>query len=131
MDIISTAPDGIVATDRRMIVIDDDDAVRRSLQLLLHWRGFEVRSYSTAATALADPQIAEAPFLVVDRILPDGDGLTVLETLKALGWKGRAILITGMPSPGLAEQARACGYDAVLEKPLRQHELLNALNERP
>ena len=131
MDTISTAPSGDLATDRRMIVIDDDDAVRRSLQLLLHWRGFEVRSYGAAATALADPQIAETPFLVVDRILPDGDGLAVLETLKALGWKGRAILITGMPSASLADEARACGYDAVLEKPLRQHELLNALNEHP
>jgi FixJ family two-component response regulator len=131
MDHIATSAKEEAAASRRMIVIDDDDAVRRSLQLLLQWRGYEVRSYGAAAPALADPHVTETPYLVIDRRLPDGDGLAVLDALKRLGWKGRAILITGFPSSTLAAEARARGYDAVLEKPLRQHELLNALGAQP
>jgi CheY-like chemotaxis protein len=43
------------------------------------------------------------------------------------GWQGRAILITGAPSPALRAAALAAGYATVLEKPLQPHDLLLAL----
>jgi len=131
METISPLPLQEAGARRRLIVIDDDDAVRRSLQLLLNSRGYDVRSFNAAAPALADPGLTRTPFLVIDRRLPDGDGLALLDQLKRRGWNGRAILITGFPSSTLAAEARARGYDAVLEKPLRQHELLMAIGERP
>lgn len=113
---------------RRVILVEDDEAVRRSLQLLLSWRGYDVLSYSNAASVISRSKEDKATdLLVVDYRLPDGDGLGVLRALRRDGWAGRAILITAFSTPALIDSARACGFDAVLEKPLRQHELVGAL----
>lgn len=122
------AADAKETAPRRLILVEDDAAVRRSLQLLLAWRGYDVRSYSSAAAAvshLAEDQGSD--LLVADYRLPDGDGIGLLRALRRSGWHGRAILITAFPSPMLIDSALASGFDAVLEKPLRQHELVGAL----
>lgn len=110
-----------------VLLVEDDDGVRRSTQLLLHGRGYQVRAHSAAAASLADPAALEADYLVADYRLPDGDGVQLLRDLHARGWAGRAVLMTGYPSDALARDATASGYAALLEKPLRLHELLGAL----
>ncbi|MFE8107703.1 response regulator [Sphingomonas melonis] len=110
-----------------VIVVEDDDGVRRSLQLLLHWRGFDVRCYPDVTHLLASNKVAKADTLIADYMLPDGDGIGMIAVMKQRGWCGRAFLITGHPSPPLKYAALQSGYDAVLEKPLRQHELLGLL----
>lgn len=112
----------------RILLVEDDDGVRRSIHLLLHGRGFEVRSYSAAGPLLIDPTKADARFLVADYRLPDSDGLTLLRRLKEQGWQGRSILITAFGTDELRKAAQESGYDAILEKPLRQHELVAALS---
>jgi len=111
----------------RAVLIEDDEGVRRSLQLLLHARGYDVRSYASAAPFLLDPRAEEVDLLVTDYRLPDGDGLGVLRAMRRNDWRGRAVLITAFPSAMLIDNARACGFDAVLEKPLRPNELVGAL----
>ncbi len=113
---------------RRLILVEDDEGVRRSLQLLLAWRGFDVRSYASAASAighLSEDQDSDA--LVIDYRLPDGDGIGLLRALRRTGWSGRSVLITAFSSKTLIDAALASGFDAVLEKPLRQQELFHAL----
>jgi FixJ family two-component response regulator len=120
-------PDPAVEAQRVVLLIEDDEAVRRSLQMLLHWRGYDVRSFAGAAPVLEGNLMDDADVLIADYRLPDGDGISVLRALRRADWKGKAILITAFPSPTLAEAARAAGFDAVLEKPLRQHELIRVL----
>lgn len=115
------------ASTRTVIVVEDDDAVRRSLQLLLCWQGFEVRSYPNVARVLGGEDLDAARILVADYRLPDGDGISVLTALKGRRWQGRAFMITGYHSPELERAALRCGYAAVLQKPLRCHELLGLL----
>jgi FixJ family two-component response regulator len=115
-------------TPRELIVIvEDDDAVRRSLQLFLHWRGYDVRAFASATRLLESDGSGHAAALIADYRLPDGDGIAVLRTMRGAGWDGRAVLLTGHGSPELPEAALASGFDAVLDKPLRQHELVGAL----
>lgn len=111
----------------RVLLLEDDDGVRRSLQLLLQGNGFEVRSFASAKQALADPLSTDADFLVADNRLPDGDGISALKTLRARGWEGHAVLVTAFPSASVSDAAERAGFAVVLEKPLRQHVLLNAL----
>lgn len=120
-------PDPAAEAQRVVLLIEDDEAVRRSLQMLLHWRGYDVRSFAGAAPVLEGHIMDDADMLIADYRLPDGDGISVLRALRRADWKGKAILITAFPSPTLTEAARAAGFDAVLEKPLRQHELIRAL----
>ena len=48
----SPHPDPAVDVQRVVLLIEDDEAVRRSLQMLLHWRGYDVRSFAGAAPVL-------------------------------------------------------------------------------
>jgi FixJ family two-component response regulator len=107
----------------RLLLVEDDAGVRRSLQLLLHARGFEVRAYSAGAALLADPLADEAGCFVADYSMDDLDGLEVLARLRARGWCGPAVLITAFATADLREKALACGFDEVLEKPFREHVL--------
>ncbi|MBR0551273.1 response regulator [Stakelama marina] len=128
----------VVATDRttenrdagrgkRILIVEDDDKVRRSMHLLLYARGYDVRSYSGVTSLLADKRNWSAAWLIADYRLGDGDGIGALRALKREGWPGTAILLTGHGSPALAAAALATGFAHILEKPLRWHELLAAL----
>jgi len=113
---------------RRLILVEDDEGVRRSLQLMLAWRGYDVRAYASAAAAIR--RLAgdrDGDLLVADYRLPDGDGIGLLRALRGDGWHGRAVMITGFPSAALTDRALESGFDAVLEKPLRAHDLIAAL----
>ena len=118
------------STKRRpvMLLVEDEPAVRRSLQLVLQGSGFTVRSYGSGATLLADPDAGGADGLVADYRLPDGDGLSVLRGLRAVGFMGQAILITAFGSSDLVVRAREAGFDRVLEKPLGDRVLRDAIS---
>lgn len=111
----------------RILLVEDDPGVRRSLQLLLHGRGFEVRAYASGLALLADATALEAVCLVADYRMPEIDGLLILRRLRELGWRGQALLITAFPSAGLIDQALAAGYSRVIEKPLVEAALVEAV----
>lgn len=110
-----------------MLLVEDEPAVRRSLQLILQGNGFDVHSYGSGAALLADPSARYARGIVADYRLPDSDGLTILRGLKAAGFDGHAILITAFGSAQLSAQAEAAGFDRVLEKPLADRLLSEAV----
>ncbi len=111
----------------RLLLVEDDPGVRRSLQLLLRGRGFEVRAYASGLALLADPTALDAACLVADFRMPEIDGLSILGRLRERGWQGRALLITAFPSEHLVEQALAAGYSQVIEKPLVEAGLVEAV----
>lgn len=112
---------------RQITLVEDDEGVRRSLQLMLHGRGYDVRAYATAGAAIDDPGATQADVLIADYRLPDGNGLELLEKLKLKGWHGRSLLITAFPSAPLSGEALSAGYKAVLTKPLIHHQVMQAL----
>lgn len=106
-----------------ILLVEDDPAVRRSLQLILHGSGFLVRSYGTVAASLADPNVGDVHGVIADYRLPDGDGVGLLDAMKAAGFRGNAVLITAFGSPELEARARAAGFSRMLEKPLAERML--------
>lgn len=118
------------STDRlrpKILLAEDDPGVRRSLQLLLQGRGYNVRSYTSGRALLADPTAVEAVCFVADFCMPDLDGLAILRDLRSRGWDRPAIMVTAFHSPDLAEQALAEGFSVVIEKPLLDHVLTDTL----
>jgi FixJ family two-component response regulator len=111
----------------RILLSEDDPAVRRSIQLLLVSRGYDVRAYTSATALLSDPLAHSAVGLVADYRMPDVDGITMLQRLRASGWQGAALLITGFKADNLVKRAANEGFHAVLEKPLKDQELLHSL----
>lgn len=112
-----------------ILLSDDDVPVRRSLHLLLRSRGFGVLAYASGAALLLDPQTQSGDCLVVDYLMPDIDGISILRQLRSAGWCGPAILITAHYLDKLAESAREAGFAAVLEKPLRDGVLVQTISE--
>jgi FixJ family two-component response regulator len=122
-----TTSDGSIARPK-ILLLEDDPGVRRSLQLLLQGQGYDVRSHAAGGSLLADANSKDAVCLVADFFLDDIDGVAVLSRLREDNWLGPAILITGFPSADLRERAAEAGYAAVLEKPLRQNALVDLVS---
>jgi FixJ family two-component response regulator len=117
----------VVKARPQIVLLEDDNGVRRSLQLLLQGRGFDVRAFGSAESLLADPDFAEADCLVVDYRLAASNGIDVLQSLRAGGWTRPAVLITAFGSAELATRAIAAGFSEIFEKPLKDHLLIAAL----
>jgi FixJ family two-component response regulator len=113
----ASSPDGPVRP--RLLLVEDDPGVRRSLQLLLRSRGFDVRAYASGADLIADLDAqSDAVALVADFQMPQIDGVALLVALRAAGWAGPALLITAFATRDVEERARTAGFARVIEKPL-------------
>ena len=108
-------------------VIDDDAAVRESVQLLFESRGIEVHSYASAEAFLRQAAPDDDSCLIIDVDMPDIDGLELLRQLRANGINTPAIMITGAGITGsLGSAVRR--FDAMLlEKPFLPTELLSSV----
>jgi FixJ family two-component response regulator len=98
-------------------VVEDDLAVLNSLEFSLEAEGFDVRPFDHVKSALASPEVREADCLVIDYALPDGDGLSLLRSLRRRGVVCPAIIIASTPSIRCRREAEAAGAPLV-EKPL-------------
>jgi two-component system phosphate regulon response regulator PhoB len=110
----------------RVLLVDDDQLQRDVLADVLASEGYEVRCAATGAEALASARANPPDVLLLDLLLPDTDGATVLASLRgepALGAL-RVIVTTGVRSASLK---RLLGADAALFKPFGVRELLLAV----
>jgi two-component system, LuxR family, response regulator FixJ len=113
----------------RILLVEDDAPVRRSLQLALRAQGYEVRAYGSAVGLASDPEALHADCLVADLMLPDKNALELLQELRETGWSGPAILVSGYLSGDGEKQARSAGYAAVFSKPVRNSVLSRTISE--
>jgi FixJ family two-component response regulator len=112
---------------RRVLLVEDDAAVRRSLQLLLRAKGYDVRAYSSPLGLAGDAEALRADCLVADLMMPDKDAVDLLADLRAAGWAGPALLISGHLTPEREARARAAGFGSVLPKPLADLTIADAV----
>jgi FixJ family two-component response regulator len=110
-----------------VLLVEDDDAVRRSLQLLLVGQGYDVRAYSSGGGLASDPEALAADCMVADLITPDGNAVSLLGDLRVAGWEGPAVLISGHLTNEWAERALAHGYAAAFAKPIGGSVLVKCL----
>jgi two-component system response regulator FixJ len=112
-------------------VIDDDDAVRRSLGFLLEGAGFSARTYAAPAEILAEAGAQDGAFaagcLVTDIRMPGMNGLELVRHLRAAGVELPVIVITGHGDLPLAIEAMRAGVIDFLEKPFDDEALLTAV----
>jgi two-component system response regulator FixJ len=108
-------------------VIDDDEAVRQSLEFLLKTAGMAVRSFDSATAFLEVlPQI-HSGCIVTDVRMPHITGIDLLHRVKELGIDIPVIVITGHGEISLAVEAMKIGAVDFLEKPFDDDALLAAV----
>jgi FixJ family two-component response regulator len=111
----------------RIAVVDDNEAVRRSLLLLLGARGYEVDVFHSGEALYQ--AIGQAPYdcFVIDLKLDGPNGASVLVTLRQLGVTDPAILISGWDEPELEEFASRHGFAALVRKPMIEKSIADTL----
>ena len=100
-----------------VFVVDDDPAVRNSLQFALELEGYAVRTFADAEQLLGRPDSERPCCLVIDYGLPGSNGLELLRALRQRDVAAPAILITSHPNRLLCERAERAGIP-IVEKPL-------------
>jgi DNA-binding NtrC family response regulator len=108
----------------RLLLVDDEAAVRLPLERFFAGSGFEVATASTLAEAVETFRAAPPDVVLLDYALPDGDGLALLRQLKAIDEAVPAILLTAHGSIDLAVQAVKEGAENFLTKPVELPALL-------
>ncbi|MBI3676010.1 MAG: response regulator [Proteobacteria bacterium] len=115
------------ATDPRLPVIsvvDDDEAVRDSLRLLLQTSRYRVNEYASGRHFLSDPSAAKADCWICDLHMPEMSGAEMLERARARGWNVSAIVMTGQGDANLERRLIQAKVVRILEKPVSDIALL-------
>ena len=113
--------------ERTIHVVDDDAAVRRSLELLLGSMGFITVSYAAPDSfLLAAPGLTDGCVLL-DVKMPGVGGLEVQSMLKAIGFALPIIVITGQGDIHTAVRSMKAGAFDFLEKPYEDEALLRTI----
>ena len=108
-------------------VVDDDDALRNSLDDLLQAVGFRVQGFASAEAFLRTQPAPEAACLILDVRLPGMSGLELQRQLGAAHCSIPIIFITAYADDHVRARALAAGAVAVLSKPCGEEELLRAI----
>ncbi len=109
-----------------MLLVEDDLVSASALSAILTRRGFEVLHATTVAAGLAG--LAESPDAVIlDLMLPDGDGAAVLQQARAAGAAVRVIVTSAVHDDARLAAVHALGPDLMMQKPIDLAGLLRAL----
>src|SRR5438128_9306426 len=98
-------------------VIDDDDAVRHSLEFVLRSARLDVQTYDSAAAFIAVLPKIEAGCVITDVRMPEISGVDLLRHLKQTASPLPVIVMTGHGDVQLAVEAMKMGAVDFLEKP--------------
>lgn len=112
--------------DRLIYVVDDDEAVRHSLSLLLEVRGYRVRSFASAPEFLAAVPSLRPGCLIADIRMPEMDGLELQQRLIERALPFPLIVITGHGDVPLAVRAMKAGAIDFIEKPFAAETILDS-----
>jgi len=108
-------------------VVDDDDAVLRSLRFLLETDGFAVRTFRNAAALLSPMNKPGADCYVIDYKMPDINGIELAGRLRQSHGETPVILVTGYPDENISPRAAAAGVTDVILKPLLAENLVKRI----
>lgn len=104
--------------EKRILVIDDDEAVRKSMARLLQFEGYQVDTAKTGMEAVEKSKLNFYNLALIDIRLPDMEGTELLTAMRDTVPKLVKIILTGYPSVNNAIEAVNKGADAYVTKPV-------------
>jgi two-component system response regulator MprA len=111
----------------RILVVDDEPAVREALERILHLEGFEVEMACDGREAVRSQAAAPADAILLDVLMPELDGLEVCRRMRDTGDRTPVLMLTARDEVGDRVAGLEAGADDYLPKPFALEELLARL----
>jgi DNA-binding NtrC family response regulator len=114
----------------RILIIDDDENIRKVLQTILEDEGYVVETADTAKKGIERSEKAFYNLALIDVRLPDMEGIELLTKLRETKPKMRKIIVTGYPTLQNAVSAVNKGADAYVMKPFDVEKILLTIKDQ-
>jgi DNA-binding NtrC family response regulator len=114
----------------RILIVDDDESIRKVLTVILEDQGYNVESVESAKKAIRKTKRKIFNLALIDIRLPDMEGVQLLTRMKDTTPKTRKIIITGYPTLKNAVEAVNKGADAYIVKPFDMEKVLKKIKEQ-
>lgn len=108
-------------------IIDDNEAIRRSVAFMLKTSGYKVNSWPSGTAFLKDVKQVEPGCILLDVRMPEIDGLEVQAELAQRGIALPVVIVTGHGDIAIAVRAMKAGAVDFVEKPFHKDTLLAAI----
>lgn len=118
-----------VVQSARLVLVEDDESVRRSMTMFLRARGFQLETYRSGTEFLLMQGQHGGDCLLIDYKMPRLDGLEVMRRVRRLNDPTPGIMITGFYSDSLRRRALEAGFDEVLEKTTDPNALIAMIDD--
>jgi two-component system nitrogen regulation response regulator NtrX len=112
---------------KRVLIVDDEENIGRSLRMILEREGYAVGVCRSAAEFRKHPDAHRADVYLLDLKLPDGNGIELLKGIRQNGALSPAVMISGHGAIADAVEATRAGAFDFLEKPLGRDRVLLAI----
>jgi two-component system, response regulator RegA len=128
MDSEHTPDHGLdLGPDPSLLLVDDDEVFLKRLARAMERRGFAVETAGSVAAGRAIARARPPAYAVIDLRLEDGNGLDVVETLRAAREDARIVVLTGYGAIATAVAAVKIGATDYLSKPADADDVVRAL----
>jgi two-component system, NtrC family, nitrogen regulation response regulator NtrX len=114
----------------KILVVDDDETIRKTMKAILEDEGYIVDLASTGKEAIGKTETTVYNLALLDIRLPDMEGVELLKLLKETVPRIRKIMVTGYPSAQNAIAAVNRQADAYLVKPVDIEKLLETVKKQ-
>jgi FixJ family two-component response regulator len=111
-----------------VMIVDDDESIRRAARRLIKSYGFPVETFASAEDFLSSGRLHETACLVLDVQMPGLNGLELQSRLITDGHQVPIIFITAFDDENARAQALKAGALGYLVKPFEEADLLTAIN---
>ena len=115
-----------------ILIIDDEEIVRRSIRSILEPEGHVIREAATGEEGISTTYKQTPDLIITDIFMPDKDGLEVIQELRQKAPSLKILAITGggvNHSFNLLPQAKVFGARATLQNPFLREELIAAVDQ--
>lgn len=117
------------AADLRVLLAEDDEAIRSTLQSLLELKGYHVQIAENTSETIELLGEQDFDLVISDYLMPGGGGREILKFMRESGKRAKVIMITGLADEELFRELTQSGVDRCLSKPFRLAILLETIEE--
>lgn len=111
----------------KVLIVDDSALARRTLRHLLEELGHPVEEAQDGAQALERFYLSQPELVILDMVMTGMYGLDVLTRMREMNPTVRVIVLTADIQTSTAEQVRAAGAKAILNKPINRQQLTEVM----